>query len=259
MKIAIIGAGNMGGAIARGLARGNKIAPSYIFVSNRGNEKLEALKVEFPELNVTTDNVEAAKEADVVLLAVKPWLVEGVLKELKIDTERQILASVAAGIPFAQYIEWLGAEMPIFRVIPNTAISQLESMTLIASYGATKEQEEWMLEVFNEMGLAMLIPESQMAATTALTSCGIAYVLKYIQAAMQAGIELGVYPKDAQRMVAQSVKGAASLILNNDTHPSVEIDKVTTPGGITIRGINELEHEGFSSAVIKAMKVSCVK
>ena len=259
MKIAIIGAGNMGGAIARGLARGNKIAPSHIFVSNRGNEKLEALKVEFPKINVTTDNAVAVKEADVVLLAVKPWLVEGVLKELKIDAERQILASVAAGIPFAQYIEWLGAEMPIFRVIPNTAISQLESMTLIASYGVTKEQEEWMLEVFNEMGLAMLIPESQMAATTALTSCGIAYVLKYIQAAMQAGIELGVYPKDAQRMVAQSVKGAASLILNNDTHPSVEIDKVTTPGGITIRGINELEHEGFTSAVIKAMKVSCVK
>ena len=259
MKIAIIGAGNMGGAIARGLAKGNKISPSHIWVSNRGNAKLEALKAEFPELNVTTDNAEAAKEADVVLLAVKPWLVEGVLKELKIDAGRQILASVAAAIPFSQYIEWLGTEMPVFRIIPNTAISQLESMTLIASYGVTKEQEEWMLEVFNEMGLAMLIPESQMAATTALTSCGIAYVLKYIQAAMQAGIELGVYPKDAQRMVAQSVKGAASLILNNDTHPSVEIDKVTTPGGITIRGINELDHEGFSSAIIKAMKISCVK
>jgi pyrroline-5-carboxylate reductase len=149
--------------------------------------------------------------------------------------------------------------MPVFRIIPNTAISQLESMTLIASHHASKEQEQLMLDIFNEMGLAMLIPEKQMAATTALTSCGIAYVLKYIQAAMQAGIELGVYPKDAQRMVAQSVKGAASLILNNDTHPSVEIDKVTTPGGITIRGINELEHEGFSSAVIKAMKVSCIK
>ena len=97
-----------------------------------------------------------------------------------------------------------------------------------------------------------------MAATTALTSCGIAYVLKYIQAAMQAGIELGIYPKDAQKMVAQSVKGAASLILNNDTHPSVEIDKVCTPGGMTIKGINELDHEGFDSAIIKAMK-ACLK
>ena len=102
----------------------------------------------------------------------------------------------------------------------------------------------------------MIVPESQMAVTTALTSCGIAYVLKYIHAAMQAGIELGIYPKDAQKMVAQSVKGAAELLLNQDTHPAVEIDKVTTPGGVTIKGINELDHSGFTSAIIKAMKAS---
>ena len=132
-------------------------------------------------------------------------------------------------------------------------------MTLIASRNASKEQEQLMLDIFNEMGMAMLIPESQIAATTALTSCGIAYVLKYIQAAMQAGVELGIYPKEARRMVAQSVKGAAALILDGDSHPSVEIDKVCTPGGITVKGINELEHEGFTSAVIKAMKASCVK
>lgn len=259
MKIAIIGAGNMGGAIARGMAKGSIIATSNIYVSNPSNGKLNVLKAEFPEMKVTNINMEAAKDADIVLLAVKPWLIEQVVKELPLDTEKQVLVSVAAGILFEQFEGWVGEQMTVFRVIPNTAISQLESMTLISSHHATKEQEQLLLDIFNEMGLAMLIPEKQMAATTALTSCGIAYVLKYIQAAMQAGIELGVYPKDAQRMVAQSVKGAASLILNNDTHPSVEIDKVTTPGGITIRGINELEHEGFSSAVIKAMKVSCVK
>ena len=259
MKIAIIGAGNMGGAIARGLAKGSIIKEEDICVSNPSNGKLEALKADFPSMQVANNNVEATKDADIVLLAVKPWYVEQVVKELQLDAERQMLVSVAAGISFEQFECWVGEKMTFFRVIPNTAISQLESMTLIASHHASKEQEQLMLDIFNEMGVAMLIPEKQLAATTALTSCGIAYVLKYIQAAMQAGIELGVYPKDAQRMVAQSVKGAASLILNNDTHPSVEIDKVTTPGGITIRGINELEHEGFSSAVIKAMKVSCVK
>lgn len=259
MKIAVIGAGNMGGAIARGLAKGTIIKAEDICVSNPSQGKLDALKQEFPAMHVTNSNVEAIQNADLVLLAVKPWLIEQVVKELPLNEEKQMLVSVAAGISFAQFEEWVGARMSVFRVIPNTAISQLESMTLIASHHATKEQEQLMLDIFNEMGLAMLIPEKQMAATTALTSCGIAYVLKYIQAAMQAGIELGVYPKDARRMVAQSVKGAASLILNNDTHPSVEIDKVTTPGGITIRGINELEHEGFSSAVIKAMKASCVK
>ena len=259
MKIAIIGAGNMGGAIARGLAKGTIIQAKDIYVSNPSQAKLDALKQEFPTMQVTNNNAEAVQGADIVLLAVKPWLIEQVVKELSFDEEKQILVSVAAGISFAQFEEWVGEKMPIFRAIPNTAISQLESMTLIASHHATEEQEQLLLNIFNEMGLAMLIPEKQMAATTALTSCGIAYVLKYIQAAMQAGIELGVYPKDAQRMVAQSVKGAASLILNNDTHPSVEIDKVTTPGGITIRGINELEHGGFTSAIIQAMKVSCVK
>ena len=259
MRIAIIGAGNMGGAIARGLAKGTIIKVEDICVSNPSKGKLEALQAEFPAMQVTNNNAEAVHEADIVLLAVKPWLIESVLKELPLDAEKQILVSVAAGISFAQFEEWVGEKMTVFRVIPNTAISQLESMTLIASHHATCEQEQWMVDIFNEMGLAMLIPENQMAATTALTSCGIAYVLKYIQAAMQAGVEMGVYPKDAQRMVAQSVKGAASLILNSDTHPSVEIDKVTTPGGLTIRGINELEHEGFASAIIKAMKSSCVK
>lgn len=147
-------------------------------------------------------------------------------------------------------------QLPMFRLIPNTAISEMQSMTLMASYNASKEQEQLLLDIFNEMGLAMLIPEEKMGAATAMTSCGIAYALKYIQAVMQAGVELGIYPKDGMKMVAQSVKGAAELILNNDTHPAVEIDKVCTPGGITIKGINELEHEGFSSALIKAIKAS---
>ena len=171
-------------------------------------------------------------------------------------TREKIIASVAAGIPFAEYEQWIGEKATIFRIIPNTAISQMQSMTLLASHNASKEQEALLTNIFNEMGVAMLIDEKQMGAATALTSCGIAYVLKYIQAAMQAGVEMGIYPKDAARMVAQSVKGAAELILTNESHPSVEIDKVTTPGGLTIKGINELEHGGFTSAIINAMKAS---
>ena len=259
MNISIIGAGNMGGAIARGLAKGSIVKAKDICVSNPSQGKLEALKAEFPDMQVTNCNVEAAQGADIVLLAVKPWFIEQVVKELPLDAEKQMLVSVAAGISFEQFESWVGEKMTVFRVIPNTAISQQESMTLIASHHASKEQEQLLLDIFNEMGLAMLIPEKQMAATTALTSCGIAYVLEYIRAAMQAGVELGLYPKDAQKMVAQAVKGAASLILNNETHPSVEIDKVCTPGGVTIKGINALEHGGFTSAVINAMKASCVK
>ena len=175
---------------------------------------------------------EAIIGAEFIILAVKPWLIKGVLRELKLKS-KQIIISVAAGINFEELAHYVPEpEMTMFRIIPNTAISEMESMTLIASRNATKEQEQLMLDIFNQMGLAMLIPEEKFAACTSMASCGIAYVLKYIRAAMQAGIEMGIYPKDAMRMVAQSVKGAAELILNNDTHPSVEIDKVCTPAVI---------------------------
>ncbi|MEL5892346.1 pyrroline-5-carboxylate reductase [Bacteroides sp. GD17] len=256
MRTAIIGAGNMGGSIARGLAKGTIIPAADIIVSNPSQGKLDALKAEFPAMQTTHDNQEAVTGADFIILAVKPWLMKPVVSELKLKS-KQILISVAAGIPFEELAHYVAdKEMTMFRIIPNTAISELESMTLIASRNATKEQEQLMLDIFNQMGLAMLIPEEKFAAATSMASCGIAYVLKYIQAAMQAGIELGIRPADGMRMVAQTVRGAAELILNNDTHPSVEIDKVCTPGGITIKGINELEHEGFSSAVINAIKKS---
>ena len=256
MKAAIIGAGNMGGAIARGMAQGSLIRPVDITVSNPSEGKLRAIKEFNPQIKTTCNNQEAINEADLIILAVKPWFIKGVIEGLTLQTEKQIIASVAAGIPFAEYEQWIGEKATIFRIIPNTAISQMQSMTLLASHNASKEQEALLANIFNEMGVAMLIDEKQMGAATALTSCGIAYVLKYIQAAMQAGVEMGIYPKDAARMVAQSVKGAAELILTNESHPSVEIDKVTTPGGLTIKGINELEHGGFTSAIINAMKAS---
>ena len=244
----------MGGAIARGLAQGTMVGAQDIWVSNPSLPKLEALKADYPAINITHDIQVAVASADMVILAVKPWLMQEVMSKLTIR-EEQLVGSVAAGISFEDLRKWSPAKA-LFRVIPNTAISRLASMTLIASSGADEVQETLLVRLFDEMGMSMLIPESQIAATTSLTSCGIAYALKYIQAAMQAGVEMGVRPKDAMRMVAQSLEGAARLILDNDTHPSVEIDKVTTPGGLTIRGINELDHAGFTSAIIRAMKAS---
>ena len=248
----------MGGAIARGLAKGSLVKVEDIRVSNPSPGKLEALKAEFPDMQVTADNGEAVAGADIVVLAVKPWMVGEVLHKLQLK-ETQMLISIAAGIKLGELWQMLGQKgNPLFRVIPNTAISEMQSMTLVSCSQASQEQIQLVLDIFSEMGLAMLIPEEKMAAATAMTSCGIAYALKYIQAAMQAGIELGVRPKDGMRMVAQSLKGAAELILANDTHPSVEIDKVCTPGGLTIKGINQLEHDGFTSALINAIKISAV-
>ncbi len=253
----------MGGAIALGMAKGTIVNAKNIVVTDPSKANLDRLIQQVPEMNTTANNAEAVKDADIVILAVKPWLVERVIKgssylgekglELKED---QILVSIAAGVSTEKLAGYTNNGMTIFRLIPNTAISQMASMTFVTSNNATKEQQQLILDIFNEMGLAMPIQEKDMGAATALASCGIAYALKYIHAGMQAGIEMGIYPKDAMTMVAQSMKGAAELILNNDTHPATEIDKVCTPGGITIKGINELEHNGFSSAIIKAMKAS---
>lgn len=256
MKIAIIGAGNMGGAIARGLAKGSLVQACDICVSNPSTGKLEALKADFPDINVTQDNQEAATGAEYIMLCVKPWLVKSVLKALRLNA-RQVIVSVAAGITFEELAHCLvEKETTLFRLVPNTAISELQSMTFIAGRNATPEQTQLMCDLFNEMGCAMLIPEEKIAAATSLASCGIAYALKYIQAATQGGIELGIPAKDGMRMVAQSLAGAAALILNNDTHPALEVEKVCTPGGYTIRGINRLEQDGFTSAVINALKAS---
>ena len=256
MKIAIIGAGNMGGAIARGLAKGHCVKASEIIVSNPSSGKLEALKSEYPDIRVTNDNKEAAEGADIVVVAVKPWKMGEVLQPLCLRRP-QVMVSVAAGLAFDDLARYVDPEMPLFRVIPNTAISLGASMTLVASRNASAEQVDMLMKMFNEMGMAMLIEEKQFAAATSLTSCGISYVLKYVQAAMQAGVEMGIKPHDAMKMVAQTVEGAAQLLLKNESaHPALEIEKVTTPGGITVKGINELEHSGFTSAVIKALKAS---
>lgn len=258
MKVAIIGAGNMGGAIARGLAHGHYIEAREIVVSNPSNEKLIKLKEEYPNIQTTNNNKDAAADADIVIVAVKPWKIEEVLKPLRLR-QPQVLVSVAAGLTFEDLAHFVDPEMPIFRVIPNTAISERASLTLVASRNASESQVKAMIDLFNEMGIAMLIDEKQFAAGTSLTSCGIAYVLKYVQAAMQAGIELGFKPQDAKKMIAQTLEGAAQLLLNHeDSHPVTEIERVTTPGGITIKGLNRLEHDGFTSAVINAIKESTI-
>lgn len=255
MKIAIIGAGNMGSAIAYGLATGYLGSEEKIVVSNPHNEKLEKLKERFPGIQTTNDNKEAVRNAGLVILAVKPWKVEEVLKPLHLQRP-QILVSLAAGVSIEQLAHFVDPEMPIFRVIPNTAIAERTSMTLICGRNATEQQSQLLQDLFNEMGLSIFIREEQIAAGTALASCGIAFVLKYVQAAMQAGVEMGLSAKASKQMVAQTLSGAAALLLNNDAHPAIEIEKVTTPGGITIKGLNELEHAGFPDAVIRAFKVS---
>jgi pyrroline-5-carboxylate reductase len=262
MKIAIIGAGNMGGALARGLAKGSIVATSDIYVSNPSVAKLEALKSEFPEINVSTSNCEAVAKADMVVIAVKPWKVVEVLDEIKqgMDYSRQAVASMVGGLDIEQLTAWLdngsGVLPATYLIIPNTAIATMSSMTFIASARSSDVQDGYLLDIFNELGRAMLIEERLIPAATSLASCGIAYALRYIRAAMEGGVELGIRADDAKAIVMQTLRGAADILAANGSHPEAEIDRVTTPGGLTIRGLNAMEAAGFTHSVIEGLRAS---
>ena len=262
MKITIIGGGNMGGAIARGLSQGSICQPSDITVIDLNQNVLNELKTFNKEIHAIEKDDAAIQSADIIVVALKPWLMKGVLEQISrlIDSGRQSIVSIAAGITFAQMKEYLNlkSEPALFRIIPNTAISIGESMTFISSNHASAEQEKQIADIFNSMGSIQLVDEKYMAAGTALASCGIAYAFRYIRAATEAGVEIGFYPNQAKEIVIQTLKGAISLLEATGNHPEQEIDKVTTPGGITIKGLNTLEKNGFTHAVIEGIKAGNV-
>ena len=255
-SIAIIGAGNMGGAIAEALLRmdGYKIT-----VSNRTEGKLQRFAA--AGASVTTDNCVAAKDADLIILAVKPWLVEDVLSELKanIQLAGKTLVSVAAATRGEQLCDWAGEGPQILTAIPNTAIANLASMTFLVPVRADEATTAQVKALFDTMGQTLVTDEAHLPAATALASCGIAYALRYVRAATEGGVQLGFRAAEAQDIVAQTLRGAVSLLEKEGAHAEAEIDKVTTPGGLTIRGLNAMEEAGFTNAVIQGLLASLSK
>ena len=261
MKFAIIGAGNIGSALAFGLAQSKLVRTEDICISNTHPEKLERIKAFDPAIRTTTDNRVCIEGADVVVLAMKPWKLKEAAEHLKpwLDYDHQIVASMVGGVGLSDLKEIFEKEgnLPaLYYLIPNTAIATRQSMTFLSSVGATPEQDAALLEVFKELGDAMLVEERLMNAGLVLASCGIAYALRYIRANTQGGVLLGFTPADAQRIVAQTMKGAASLLGQGGTHPESEIDKVTTPAGLTIRGLNAMERNGFTTSIIEGLMAS---
>lgn len=258
MKAAFIGTGNIGGAVARGLISKNILAAGDVTCCDIMTGSLERMQLSCPGIKTTTGSREAVKGADCIVLAVKPWAVESTLADFKdlLDLKKQNLIVIAAGITFSMLSEWLGSDATLFRVIPNTAIAVGSSMTFVSALNASEERTAKVVEMFDALGSAMLIPEDKMSAGTALASCGIAYAMRYVRAATEGGVELGFPAKDAQRIVMNTMKGAVDLLAATGANPEEEIDKVTTPGGITIKGLNKMEEQGFSNAVIAGLKAS---
>lgn len=259
VKIAIIGAGNMGGALARGLAGSVMVGAAGLTVANPSRPKLDALKADFPEMKVTTDNVQALAGADFVILAVKPWKMAGVIAEIAphIDVTRQAVVSVAGGMGTAEVsalFEQAGGLLPpLYYLIPNTAVAVRSGMTLMTSVRSTPERDNLLCSVFRELGDALLVEERLMYGGMILASCGIAFVMRYLRAMTEGGVQLGYYPDEALRIVMQTMRGAVDLLQERGTHPEAEIDRVTTPGGITIRGLNAMERAGFTNSVIEGL------
>jgi pyrroline-5-carboxylate reductase len=257
-KIAIIGGGNLGVSIAEGLIRSGKVKAENLVVTRRRAHLLENLGAR--KVVVSTNNEEAVKRSDLIIICVKPQQMERVLEEIApvLSATRHLLVSAVTGYT-TEKMKIFTKEVPVFRIMPNTAVSISESMTCIAVTKESRDHSERIEAIFSLLGRTMLMSEELMEASTVLAACGIAYALRFLRAMTQGGIEIGFSSEMAQLIAAQTLRGAAGLVLDTGNHPEKEIDKVTTPMGITISGLNEMEHNGFSSALIKGIMTSYKK
>ncbi|MEO6455007.1 MAG: pyrroline-5-carboxylate reductase [Ginsengibacter sp.] len=257
-QIAIIGAGNLGSSIAEGLLKSKFISASEIMVTRRNTSTLKGLKEK--GIGITDNNNEAVKKSDVIILAVKPFQVADVLAGIRNElTQNKVLISVVTGVLITEMEDIIQQELPLFRAMPNTAISLQQSMTCICSKNASVEDVKYVTDLFDKLGKVVTIDEKLMEAATILGACGIAYALRFIRANIQGGIEIGFDAATATLIASQTAKGAAELLIQTGHHPEQEIDKVTTPKGCTIAGLNEMEHRGFSSSLIRGVVASYKK
>ncbi|WP_258104393.1 pyrroline-5-carboxylate reductase [Marinoscillum sp. MHG1-6] len=252
--IAIIGAGNLGISIAEGIVDGGLKKSSEVFLTRRHIESISYLKNK--GYQTITSNLEAVKQSRIVMLCVQPKQLPKVLEEINpVLTEDHVLVSVITGVMLAEIEKQITVKATVIRAMPNTAIAIGESMTCITSNGNEAEVKE-IQALFDALGKTLVIDEKLMQAATVLGASGIAFFMRFLRAATQGGVQMGFHSEEAQLIAVQTAKGAASLILENGNHPEVEIDKVTTPQGCTIEGLNEMEHQGLSSAIIKGLMAS---
>lgn len=253
-RVAILGGGNLGVALAQGWVASGRLAPEDIRVTRRHTAKLAELAAS--GFLVGADNRAAVADADCVVLAVRPGQVHEVLAEIVGGLGNRPLVSVATGVSLARLRETLGEATPLVRAMPNTAVETLSSMTCLAGDAHSGPALDVACDLFDALGRTLVIDEEMMTPATALCACGIAFFLRTVRAAAQGGTEIGFHAEEALLLAAQTARGAADLLLSGRGHPESEIDRVTTPRGCTIAGLNELEHQGFSSAMIRGILTS---
>lgn len=258
-KLAIIGCGNIGMSLLQGLLKDKTIPPENITVTRRNFNELSYLTDS--GVKITSDNSRAVQDSDLVVIAVKPYNIVSILEEIKdhLIPGNHILVSVTAGVTIKEIQEQIKVPLPVFRAMPNISASVGRSVSCICHHNVSRDDIESVRKLFNSLGTTMIIDEELMQSATILGACGVAYVLRFIRAMIQGGIQIGFDARTASEIVNQTVKGAAELLIELQVHPESEIDKVTTPKGCTIVGLNEMEHNGFSSSLIKGIVASYEK
>ncbi|UGU15332.1 pyrroline-5-carboxylate reductase [Sinomicrobium kalidii] len=254
MKIAIIGAGNLGLSIARGLIINNAVTTLYL--TKRNPQSIKSWEA-YGNVTVTSDNRQAVQNSDILIFAVQPRQFDGILQEIKdLLNDKHVLISTITGFNIKKIEAIVGDDNYIIRSMPNTAISVGKSMTCVCSNEKGKQRVELARAIFNKLGTSIEIPEEQMRAATVICASGIAFWMRLVRATTQGAIQLGFDAKEARELAMHTCMGAATLLVESGNHPEEEIDKVTTPRGCTIEGLNEMEHSGLSSSLIKGIVAS---
>ena len=257
MKITIIGTGNLGVSIAEGILKQSAFEVESLILTKRNISSLENFK-KYENVELTSDNAQAVENSEVVIVAVQPNQLAGILKEIqpKLEARKHVLISVITGRKIQEIEKYVGSEIAIVRAMPNTAISVGQSMTCLSANGSANGDLSKAESIFNALGKTAVINEELMQAATIICASGIAFWMRLIRATAQGAVQLGFHSDEAQELAMQTSLGAASLLIKSGNHPEQEIDKVTTPSGCTIEGLNEMEHQGLSSSIIKGLVTS---
>ena len=253
-KLAVLGTGKLGSILLRAYLKQGLFNPKKVTATVRHEEKAATLSKELG-VNVATDNRKAARGADIILLGVKPQVVGEVLKEIAPELSKDtLIISVAASVPTSYIEQRAGEKVPVIRAMPNTCSAVGCGMTGICKGGhVTAEHLEIAKSLFNAVGRTVVVDEKNMDAVTGLSASGPAFVYIILESLAEAGVKIGL-PRDISTLLAaQTMKGAASVVLETGDHPALLKDAVTTPAGCTIDGILELEEGKLRVTLIKAV------
>jgi pyrroline-5-carboxylate reductase len=255
LKVAIIGAGKMGGILLQAFLKNNLVAADQIFATVQHPDRAQALSVQFG-VDVTTDNLAAAEQADVILLGVKPTQVPGLITQIAPAlTPAKLVLSFAASVKTRSIEDAAGCQLAVIRAMPNTPAMIAAGVTaLCGGRFVSTEQMAVAQRIFNTVGRTVVVDEKHMDAVTGLSGSGPAFLYIIIEALAEAGVNVGL-PRDvATLLAAQTTYGSARMVLETGYHPALLKDQVTTPAGCTVDGILELEEGGLRVTLIKAVK-----